>query len=277
MFAIDQKITDIQLRGKNILKVYVSMNNHLVATPDTSLEEARSYVFIFREGKRKLSVYIGLHLLLTDRKLIYAHSDNPLPEDDLQEVEEEARNFAEDLGAMLDEVNFADMSDLEQEHWIEEQSIFSDNEEPEAASGEQASRPDADEDASSIKAPSVKEESAPVVGAVSAPQVPEQPVPRPSYAETQEKEQSKEKKYEQEQEPEPEQQHEATAPALEGTNEETRAAQLAVAKRRREITQKNAAANITRVQKQATGKGPPSATGVVSRDREALARLLTSF
>ncbi len=133
MFTIDPKITEKDLKGKNMFKVLLSMNNHQVATPEMSLEEARSYVFFFREGRDRLSAYIGLHLLLTDRKLIYSHSENPFLEDHLLKIEDEARDFAEYLGAMMDEVDFASMSDLEKERWIENQGIFSTKTPPEVA------------------------------------------------------------------------------------------------------------------------------------------------
>ena len=133
MFTIDPKITEKDLKGKSIFKVLISMNNHQVATPEMSLEEARSYVFFIREGRNRLSAYIALHLLLTDRKLIYAHSANPFLEEQLQKIEDEARDFAEYLGAMMDEIDFASMSDLEQDKWIEDQGIFSTKTPPEVA------------------------------------------------------------------------------------------------------------------------------------------------
>ena len=137
MFTIDPKITEKDLKKKMLFKVFLSMNNHHVATPETSLEEARSYVFFAREGRNRVSAYIGLHLLHTDRKLFYAHSANPFLVDALQDVEEEARYFAEDMGAMLDEVDFANLSDTEQDSWFEGQSIFSQKKQPEAAPVEQ--------------------------------------------------------------------------------------------------------------------------------------------
>ncbi len=265
MFTIDQQITAKQLKDKSILKVFVSMNNHPVATPDTSLEEARSYVFFFREGKNKLSVYIGLHLLLTDRKLFYAHSANPFSEGGLRKVEDEARDFAEDLGAMLDEVDFAFMSDLEQEQWIEEQSIFSEKKQPEAAPVvEQTPQPEVVATAPAVQSPIVPEQPAPAAATVSAPETPAtpiQPVSQPQVSEVQVREKP----------------HERPEPAPEQTTDQTRSTPLSAAKRRQEITRKTVMADITKTQKQTAKKEPISATSIVGRDREALARLLTSF
>lgn len=107
-----------------MIKVFFSMNNHQVATPEMMLEETRSYIVFFREAKDKISAYIGLHLLLTDRKLYYAHSSNPFPGEELDAVQEEAISFAEGLGAMLDELDFAQLSPGEANRWIDKQDIF---------------------------------------------------------------------------------------------------------------------------------------------------------
>lgn len=125
MFTVDCNITDLKIREKSLVKVFFSMNVHQVAAPDMSLEEARSYVFFFNEGRESISSYIGLHFLHSDRKLFYTYWNNPFPYAQLAEVEVESRNFAEDLGAMLDEIDFAKMSDPEKNLWIDEQEIFS--------------------------------------------------------------------------------------------------------------------------------------------------------
>src|ERR1700690_3983447 len=204
MFTIDPKITEKDLKGKNIFKVLLSMNNHQVATPETSLEEARSYVFFFREGRNRLSAYIGLHLLLTDRKLIYAHSANPFLEDQLLEIEDEARDFAEYLGALMDEVDLASMSDLEQDRWIEEQGIFSTKTHPEVAAAVPVPAPEpvpqtpaapeppmqAAETKSAPQPPAAPEPPAPAVEAIRAPEPPAapsvQPLPKAPPAEAKE-------------------------------------------------------------------------------------------
>ncbi len=124
MFIIDQTIGDLKIRERNVIRVFFSMNNHQVATPEMMLEETRSYIVFFREAKNKISAYIGLHLLLTDRKLYYVHSSNPFPGEELDAVQEEAISFAEGLGAVLDELDFAQLSPGEANRWIDKQDIF---------------------------------------------------------------------------------------------------------------------------------------------------------
>ncbi|MCK9418408.1 MAG: hypothetical protein M0R70_03400 [Nitrospirae bacterium] len=265
MFTIDPKTTEKDLKKKNIYKVLLSMNSHQVATPETSLEEARSYVFIFREGRNRLSAYIGLHLLLTDRKLIYKHSANPFLENELSEIEDEARDFAEYMGAMMDEVDLAGMSDSEQDSWIESQGIFSTKTEPEAVPVEQPPVPEVVVSAPAPQPPTAPGQPAPAPAAeaISAPEPPAAPIktlkplPKAYPAETKER---------------PRQ-----APVTETVQLEVQATPPAETKRSGETAQKEATTGIETPPKKTAKKTSFIVTSVVSRDREALARLLTSF
>jgi hypothetical protein len=134
MFTIDPKITDLHVKEKNIHKVLFSMNIHQVATPEMMLEDARSYALFFRENKGKLSAYIALHLMLTNRSLYYSYSGNPFLDKKMGTVEEEAVAFVESLGAMLDEIYFSKITDSEKELWINKQEIFSQKQAPETGS-----------------------------------------------------------------------------------------------------------------------------------------------
>ena len=261
MFTIDPKITARDLKKKILFKVFLSMNIHQVATPETSLEEARSYVFFAREGRNRLSAYIGLHLLQTDRKLFYAHSANPFLEEVLQDVEEEARYFAEDLGAMLDEVDFAGLSEPEQDSWIEGQSIFSQKKQPEAAPVEQPHQLAPAAAVSSVQPPEAPERL------TSAPE--EIRAPEPSAASVQPVTQAHQPEAQEQKSP-----REAPVDAQVG---QAKASPLAAAKRRQEMQQNAVTIDLEKAPKQTVKKKVFSATGVVSRDREALARLLTSF
>lgn len=124
MFTIDATITDLKVRERNLFKVLFSMNTHQVATPELSVEEARSYIFFFRDGG-KVQIYVGLYFISTDRRMYYTHSSNPFPEAQMADVEDEARAFAEGLGAMLDEIDFGKLSTDDKNRWIEEQEFLS--------------------------------------------------------------------------------------------------------------------------------------------------------
>ncbi len=284
MFMIDPKIDEKDLKEKNLFKALVSMNSHQVATPETSLEDARSYVFFFREEKNRLSAYIGLHLLLTDRKLIYANSANPFSEDELLDVEDEARDFAEYLGAMMDEVDLANMSDLELESWIEAQGIFGTKTQTETVPVEQPPVPEVAVPTPLQVPPAAMVQPEPVPEVVAHDPAPQQPVAPVQPAPATEVKSAPETtvapvKPAPETYPAEVEERPSKAPMTETVQQDVQvqAPPPAATKRRREPVQKEAATVIEISPKQPVKKMSFSATGVVSRDREALARLLTSF
>jgi hypothetical protein len=123
MFTISDTLTDLKVKERSIFKMLYSMNSPQVATPDSSVEEARCYVLFFSEGPN-LSAYIGLYLPRIDRKMFYAYSSNPFPFEAAPDVEVEAAGFAEDMGFLLDEINVSGMPVDDRNRWIEEQYIF---------------------------------------------------------------------------------------------------------------------------------------------------------
>ncbi len=123
MFTTDPTIVDLKIKERNLYKAIFSMNFHQVAIPEHGVDEARCYIFFFREGD-KLSAYIVLYMPSTGRRLYYTYSSNPFPEIDLPMVEDVARAFGEDMGFFLDEKSFASSSVVEKNLWIDEQPIF---------------------------------------------------------------------------------------------------------------------------------------------------------
>jgi hypothetical protein len=131
MFSIDASITDLKVKDRNLFKVLFSMNNHQVANPEMSLEEARSYVFFFKDGGT-YQAYVGLYFIPSDRRMFYTYSSSSFGERELPSVEEEARSFAEGLGAMLDEIHFSGLSAQDRNNWIDAQEMLNPkNTEPE--------------------------------------------------------------------------------------------------------------------------------------------------
>lgn len=124
MFTSDPTITDLNVQERNIVKVLFSMNIPQVATPELSVEDAKCYIFFFRDGNR-LSAFIALYLPRTDRRFYYSYSSNPFPEESMAEVEDEARHFVEDMGFLLDELYFSGMSLEQKNRWMEAQDLFS--------------------------------------------------------------------------------------------------------------------------------------------------------
>lgn len=123
MFTTDSTIVDLKIKERNLHKAIFSMNFHQVATPELGVDEARCYMFFFRDGD-KFSAYIVLYMPRTGRRLYYTYSSNPFPEADLPIVEDVARAFGEEMGFFLDEKSFISSSVEEKNLWIDEQPLF---------------------------------------------------------------------------------------------------------------------------------------------------------
>jgi len=255
MFTVDPTITDLKVKEKSMLKVLFSMNKHQVATPEMNLEEVRSYVIFCREGGGKISAYIALHLLDTNRGLFYPHSSNPFPEENMNAVDEEARGFAEGLGAMLDEIDITKMTSEEKNHWIDDQAIFNLTKQIEAKQAEQTAAPatgsseQPTQPQEAAAQPQEADASANPVNTIPAPPAPEPP-PQPLV------------------QPRPPKRP-ATSP--------TKTVQRVSAKRSEDVIQRAIKAGVVKAPKSQLNKEIRSTNGIVSRDKEALARLLSSF
>jgi len=280
MFTIDTSIKDFSGMSKNLYRVLFSMNNHQVATPEMSPEEARSYVLFLREGQKRYSVYVALYFLHTDRRIFYGHASNPFLEEDLHEVEEDARIFAEDLGAMLDEINFEKMSDLDRDRWIDEQAIFSQKKETVATPAVPSPVAPAPAAAQAEPVPTATpvEQPVPVVQAQ-----PEPPAPAPQPAAPPAAPQPP---VQQPAPPAPTASP-ATVPEPQSTVVVSQyvqpefvpaAAPPPAAPEQPKVTApKTVRPAAARPQRKQQQQNPLSPTSVVTRDREALARLFTSF
>jgi outer membrane biosynthesis protein TonB len=235
--------------------------------------------------------YNGLHFLRSDRKLYYSYSANPFPESELPAVEDEARNFAEDMGAMLDELSLAKMSDVEKDRWIDEQYVLSSKKQAD----EQPATADVAQPQQGEPAPAVQPVPAPVQPAPApqpAPAVlsppPEPilpaPVPRPEpIVQTMPEpgpapaEQVQDESPRQASVPSRPQRKQAAAPRQPPDRPKTAAPVSDPQLSLDDVMEQGVKDGIVKAPKQPLKKDIRSSSGVTSRDKEALARLLASF
>jgi hypothetical protein len=174
MFTTDPTIVDLKIKERNLYKAIFSMNFHQVATPELGVDEARFYLFIFREGS-KFSAYIVLYMPNSGRRAYYTHSSNPFPEADLPMVEDVARAFGEEMGFFLDEKSFASASSVEKNLWIDEQPLFG------FKTPEEQALADALRMSETTAAPAAEQPTAPAGAAGKvASTIPEAPAPPPA-------------------------------------------------------------------------------------------------
>ncbi len=241
------------------------MNSHQVATPEMSLEDARSYVLFLRESGGKLFAYVGLYFPRTDRKLYYTCSSNPFSENEMPEVENDARAFAETLGAMLDEMDFSKMTAAEKDRWIDGQDIFLTKKKAESAK-----HPESDRQLSVLAQPSVEPPAA--IEPQQIPLPPQTPGPEatPSVAQSVPAEKIEVRPVAEVRQVQLDLEHQAA------TTVQAPSAQppQPVASPKQRTTPAKAPVKAPKAQPRPETSSP---AGVSSREKEALARLLASF
>lgn len=243
MFTADANITDLKVKERGLFKMLFSMNIHQIATPELSVEDARCYIIFFSNGP-SISAFIGLYLPRTDRRFYYTYSANPFPYEASSDVEDEARMFAEDMGFVMDEINIAAMSAEERGRWLDEQAIF-------GVKKPQEPEPDAQPPVPPVRPVAV------------APQTVVKPQPAPIAAEITK--------------PEPQRVRPAAQPAVQSEPRAAEPEPPSAVKRHEDVLQQAVRAGVVKPMQQKLKKEIHSANDVVSRDKEALARLLASF
>jgi len=250
MFTADPKITDLKVRDRNVFKVFYSMNIQQVTTPEMSVEDARCYIFYFQEGSQ-FSAYVGLYLPRLDKRIFYPHSSNPFPAGSLSDIKNEANEFADTMGFLLDEINIKKMSVEDRNRWLDEQDIFNLKRQPESKPAPQPETP----------------------SAVAAPRAASSAIPDKATA------------------PLPEPGPQPKAPSREETAASTQPAQAvsapvvparatgvpAAVSPYDAVLQQAISAGVVKPPKQPAKKDVRPGAVFISRDKEALARLLSSF
>lgn len=123
MYTVDTNIKDLQVKERVLSRLFYSLNSPMIATPELGTEEARCFIMVFKEEKT-YSSYIGLYLPNSERRFFYVYSGNPVSEAGLSELLEESNRFAEEMGFLLDELNVSGMSVEERNKWIDGQPFF---------------------------------------------------------------------------------------------------------------------------------------------------------
>ena len=269
MFTTDTTIVDLRIKERNLYKAIFSMNFHQVAIPELGVEEARCYIFFFREGD-KFSAYIVLYIPHTGRRLYYTYSSNPFPEADLPLVEDVARAFGEDMGFFLDEKSFASSSTAEKNLWIDEQPLFG-LKAPEEHAVSVPSAETTTEPAAEQPAPAASAQPTPAAQAVPQSQT------QPMHNREIEMEPQIEDDVEEEAHAPRQKSPAVPRPSMEKTTAAGTAPQTARAVKASPLEEEYRASLKPPTPKQQVKKESRVAIGVVGREMEALARLMASF
>jgi type IV pilus assembly protein PilF len=100
MFTEDSERTYVQARREEVAVVYESANQPLVQTPGRAAQAAQAAVIAVRHG-RTFEVLVVLTFVESRENVVYA-PEGPVPPAQLQTTIDEALNFAESMGFILE-------------------------------------------------------------------------------------------------------------------------------------------------------------------------------
>ena len=121
MLREDPQQTYVQARREDIAAVYESANQPLVQTPGRTAQAAQAAVIAVRRG-RDFEVLVVLTFAESRENVVYA-PDAPVPQGQVQQAVDEALNFAESMGFIL-ESGWAGLDQRQKEEIMQRMSAF---------------------------------------------------------------------------------------------------------------------------------------------------------
>jgi type IV pilus assembly protein PilF len=138
MLCEDASRTHVRARREEIVAVYESANQPMVQIPGRAAQAAQAAVIAMRRG-RAFEILVVLTFTQAHDKVFYA-SDAPVPQDELEAAVEEALNFAESMGFIL-ESNWAGLDPHQKDETMQRMTAFQPPQEREIEIPEERPKP----------------------------------------------------------------------------------------------------------------------------------------
>ncbi|MBI3002597.1 MAG: hypothetical protein HYY54_03045 [candidate division NC10 bacterium] len=124
MFDLDASLDRIPVSSDGIERVAWSLNLTPVAGTDFAGAEARAYAIIASAGGGRSVCYVCLYVSSLDRAQVYRHRANPFSSAEGEAHEEEALEFLQELGFILESIDYRGWSSQERREWFDKQPPF---------------------------------------------------------------------------------------------------------------------------------------------------------
>ncbi|HWE26273.1 MAG TPA: tetratricopeptide repeat protein [Myxococcales bacterium] len=121
MLREDGSRKHVRARREEIVAVYESANQPMVQIPGRAAQAAQGAIIAMRKA-RAFEVLVVLTFAQAQENVIYA-SDEPVPQDELEAAVEEALNFAESMGFIL-ESNWAGLDPRQKDETMQRMTAF---------------------------------------------------------------------------------------------------------------------------------------------------------
>lgn len=105
MFEMCEERCYLKADRERVVKLMMSFNEPMVAPPRHHVQPTHAYICTFKEDEG-LSVYVYLHLTTEKVGILYRHSDVFSTHEECRDAEDEAVQFAEDMGFLMDDLKF---------------------------------------------------------------------------------------------------------------------------------------------------------------------------
>lgn len=123
MFRVDPALHHVDATREQVVSVIESINHPVVGVPGHPTQVTEAYVVGRRNAGGSFSIFVYLYLTESRDAVVYAH-DGELDVESYREMETEALTFVESMGFMVDNVNFRNLSALQQEEVMERLPCF---------------------------------------------------------------------------------------------------------------------------------------------------------
>lgn len=124
MFDLDPSLDRIPVSSDAIERVAWSLNLTPVAGTDFAGAEARAYAVTASARGGRSVCYVCLYVSSLDRAQVYRHRANPFSSADGEAHEEEALEFLQELGFILESIDYRGWSSQERREWFDKQPPF---------------------------------------------------------------------------------------------------------------------------------------------------------
>lgn len=131
MFNPVKDMQKLPYSADSIVKIYRGMNMVNVSIGDYTSEPSEVYITTSSMGEA-LGTYIVFYFVAHETRAIYEYGGNPYTPDERIKVESEAKEFVEEMGAILEDIGWETMSGKEKESWLKGQYLLSPDEVPES-------------------------------------------------------------------------------------------------------------------------------------------------
>lgn len=123
MFELYTDKVSLPCDRMKVLRFMKSFTSALVAPPQRSVQQCNAYICTYDD--EGVSVYIYLYLNTDKIGILYRYSDPLSSPEDRQAAEEDANQFAEDMGFLMDDLKFDKLDASKQESFLSSIPLFS--------------------------------------------------------------------------------------------------------------------------------------------------------